>query len=160
MRRWTGFFGKMPAAGDFVARSLPPGVRPALDRWLSAHLALIAPEDWPEEGLRARLTLAGQPAVLALVPSGDRLGRVYPLAGLADGTDVTRAGADIWADEVVWDLADAADGLIGPDDLAARLATTPPPARGEEPLPDGVWRSGCPAGGTSPAEISALLSSG
>ncbi len=160
MSRWTGFFGKMPATGDFVSRGLPPAVRPALDRWLSGHLASVAPEDWPEEGLRARLTLAGLPAVLALVPSGDRLGRLYPLAGLADGTGVTREGAERWAEAVIYDLADAAEGLIVPEELAARLAAAPPPATGAEEAADGVWRVGRPAVGTCPSDIAAILSSG
>jgi type VI secretion system protein ImpM len=160
MPGWTGFFGKMPATGDFVSRGLPPAVRPALDRWLSAYLAGVQPEDWPEEGLRARLTLAFQPAVLALVPSGDRLGRIYPLAGLADGTDVTRAGADAWSEAVIYDLADASEGLIGPGELMVRLAAAPPPGTGTEALSDGVWRAGGAPTGTSPGELAALLSSG
>ena len=73
------------------------------------------------------------------MPSGDRLGRLYPLAGLADGTGVTPEGADGWAEAVIYGLADAAEGLIGPEDLAARLAAAPPPATGATEAPDSVW---------------------
>ncbi len=38
----TGFFGKLPARGDFVARGLPPGARPVVDRWLTRMLAPAA----------------------------------------------------------------------------------------------------------------------
>jgi hypothetical protein len=72
--------------------------------------------------------------ILALVPSGDRLGRLYPLAGSHRGR-AWRADADAWVEAVLYDLADAAEGLIGPDDLARRLAAVPPPAPGADEPP-------------------------
>ena len=155
----AGFFGKMPATGDFVARGLAPGLRGPLDRWLTACLGGIAPEDWPEDGLRARLDL-GQVVILALVPSGDRLGRLYPLAGVAPGAGVARAEADAWVDAVLYDLADAADGLIGPDELARRLAAAPPPASGTDEAADIVWRTGAPPVPATPEGVALLISSG
>lgn len=155
-----GFFGKLPATGDFVSRGLPPGMRAALDRWLTACLAGIAPEDWPEDGLRAKLSLAGEEVILALVPSGDRLGRLYPLAGVAPGAGVGRAEADAWVTAVLYDLADAADGLIGADDLAARLAAAPLPSPGPGEPGDVVWRTGHPPAPPTPEGVARLLSSG
>lgn len=165
MRPAAGFFGKLPATGDFVARGLPPGLRAPLDRWLTACLGGIAPEDWPEDGLRARLTLGGHRVILALVPSGDRLGRLYPLAGVAPGDGVGRGAADAWIDAVLYDLADAADGAIGPEELADRLADADPPAPGAEagdalPPGDTVWRTDAPPAPATPEGIAALLSSG
>jgi type VI secretion system protein ImpM len=155
----AGFFGKMPATGDFVARALAPGLRGPLDRWLTACLCGVAPEDWPENGLRAKLDL-GQVVILALVPSGDRLGRLYPLAGVAPGAGVARPDADAWVDAVLYDLADAAEGLIGPDDLASRLASVPLPAPGADSAADIVWRTGATAVPATPEGVARLLSSG
>lgn len=160
MKTAAGFFGKLPATGDFVSRGLPPALRAALDRWLTAGLAGIAPEDWPEDGLRAKLALAGEEVIIALVPSGDRLGRLYPLAGVAPGAGVGRPEADAWVDVVLYDLADAADGLIGADDLAARLAAAPPPLPGPCDTGEVVWRTGQPPAPPTPEGIARLLSSG
>jgi len=160
MQRWTGFFGKMPATGDFVARGLPAGLRLPLDRWLTECLAAVAPEDWPPDGLRARVTLGGTTALLAAVPSEDRLGRLYPLVAVRRGDDVALEAANPWCDAVICDLADAADGLIGPDDLAQRLDQAPEPQAAASPQEDAVWRrDGSPAPATR-AGVAALLSSG
>jgi type VI secretion system protein ImpM len=156
----AGFFGKMPATGDFVARRLPSGMRGPLDRWLTACLGGIAPEDWPEDGLRAKLTLAGEDVILALVPSGDRLGRLYPLAAVAPGAEVGRADADAWVEAVLYDLADAAEGLIGPDELADRLSAVPPPVSGANEPATGIWRTGVDPAPATPEGVARLLSSG
>lgn len=160
MRLSPGFFGKLPATGDFVSRGLRPGMRTALDRWLTACLGGIAPEQWPEDGLRAKLSLAGEEVILALVPSGDRLGRVYPLAAVAPVAGVGRAEADAWVDAVLYDLADAAEGLIGADDLAARLAAVHYPSPGQAGPAEAVWRTGRPPAPATPEGVARLLSSG
>lgn len=77
----NGFFGKLPAHGDFVARGLPVGARQVLDRWLTQVLRLCgpAPEDWPPGGLRALIAHAGAPMALLILPSRDAAGREFPL---------------------------------------------------------------------------------
>lgn len=160
MADWTGFFGKMPATGDFIGRGLPPGLRQPLDRWLTACLAEIAPEDWPPDGIRARLTLGGMTVLVSAVPSEDRLGRLFPLVALRPGADIPQDAADVWCTVVLYDLADAADGLIGPEDLAARLDAAPPPEAGDAETTDIVWRCGGPPAPATPEGARTLVSSG
>ncbi len=160
MARWTGFFGKMPATGDFVARGLPQGLRLPLDRWLTDCLAAAAPEDWPPDGLRARVGLGGMTVLIAAVPSEDKLGRLYPLVAVLRGDNVPVAAGNAWCDAVIYDLADAADGLIGAEDLTRRLAEAPEPGAGAVETADVVWRTGRPPAPATRAGVEALLSSG
>ena len=53
----TGLFGKLPLAGDFLARGLGPGQRARVDQWLTRHLGAFSahPERWPAQGLMALL---------------------------------------------------------------------------------------------------------
>ncbi len=160
MEAWTGFFGKMPATGDFIGRGLPAGLRQPLDHWLTACLAGIAPQDWPPDGIRARMALGGRTVLVSAVPSEDRLGRLFPLVALRPGADVPREAADRWCTAVLYDLADAADGLIGPDELGARLAAAPAPETGADEASDIVWRSGGPVAPATREGVAALISSG
>lgn len=130
----TGFFGKVPGAGDFVARGLAPGVRQALDRFLTARLGQAArqPERWPEGGLRAVIDGPGGPLLLCIVPSLDAAGRAFPVAACVALGQADRAGADIWAEAVLdplWHI----DGVA---DLEAALAAVAPPAPGDDALPN------------------------
>lgn len=44
-----GFYGKMPATGDFVTRRLPGDFVRVWDRWLAQHIVpLLGTEAWPE----------------------------------------------------------------------------------------------------------------
>jgi type VI secretion system protein ImpM len=85
----VGFYGKLPARGDFV-RTLPRDFTDPWDGWLAAALAGsrdIMGEDWLPAFLEApvwRFSLAaglcGGHAVLGLMlPSVDRAGRYFPL---------------------------------------------------------------------------------
>jgi type VI secretion system protein ImpM len=86
----AGWFGKIPALGDFISRRLPPEFIETWDQWLSEELqaarnALGA--DWPESYINAPLwRFALMPGALderqwfgVLMPSVDRVGRQYPL---------------------------------------------------------------------------------
>ncbi len=86
----AGWFGKIPALGDFVGRRLPPEFIEPWDHWLSdelhaAQLALGA--GWLESYLNAPVwRFALMPGALdsrhwfgVLMPSVDRVGRQYPL---------------------------------------------------------------------------------
>jgi type VI secretion system protein ImpM len=142
----AGAFGKVPSAGDFIARGLVAEVRAALDRWLTDHLAEAArdPDCWPDWGLRAAIpTPAGDMAALIL-PSVDRAGRQYPFALVVPLSGADARGVDAWADGAL-DLAlDAVDGVIDVDELAAALADIDAPraARGGAVAVPTLWRRG------------------
>jgi type VI secretion system protein ImpM len=101
----AGFFGKLPARGDFLRAQLPEAVVEALDQWcrecLQASRAALG-EGWTEAWMSApvwRFLLApgacGAMAVLGVwLPSMDKAGRHYPFllcalseteAGLREG---------------------------------------------------------------------------
>ncbi|WP_260986119.1 type VI secretion system-associated protein TagF [Bordetella genomosp. 13] len=89
----VGWYGKMPAAGDFVHRRLPRGLIAWWDKWLQYGLAALrnSIDDGAE---RAYLTAPiwnfaipagpGAGAVLlgSIAPSRDRVGRSYPLCAM------------------------------------------------------------------------------
>lgn len=91
----VGWFGKLPAAGDFLSRALPARFVEPWDAWLRAGMAMLAQEDgaeWQEHFLRfpAWCFLRGAPTSAApalqpivwaglVVPGADRVGRLFPL---------------------------------------------------------------------------------
>lgn len=147
----TGFFGKLPTNGDFVARGLPAGVQPVLDRWLTRLLVACgdAAERWPEDGLRGLIAHAGHPLALLVVPSQDAAGREFPLAALTPANDAGRAEIDIWAGLALPALRDAAQGGLDAAGLVASLGSIPAisgPGDGAGLVPPLVWT------GVSPPE--------
>jgi type VI secretion system protein ImpM len=99
----TGFYGKLPARGDFVRGGLPRDFVDAWDRWwqfmISASRESLG-EAWVPAWLEApiwRFTLpaglCGAGSVMGVwMPSVDRAGRYFPL------TIVAVAGQDNWSD--------------------------------------------------------------
>ena len=90
IKSWSGYFGKIPARGDFVGAGLPVTVVRAWDKVLSAGLAaakVALADRWPDVWLEApvwRFALAalqcGPASLLGLwMPSVDRAGRHFPL---------------------------------------------------------------------------------
>ena len=86
----TGWYGKLPASGDFVTRRLPPSFIEPWDAWLNAMLLGSRErlgEGWRDAFLSApawRFVLA--PGVVGqqgwagvLVPSVDSVGRYFPI---------------------------------------------------------------------------------
>lgn len=86
----TGWYGKLPASGDFVARRLPPAFIEPWDAWLNAMMAGSRERlgaGWRDTFLSApvwRFCLA--PGVVTtdgwaglVVPSVDSVGRYFPL---------------------------------------------------------------------------------
>ncbi len=132
----AGFFGKLPAAGDFVARGIPAEVRRALDPWVTAHLAEVAAKarHWPEGGVRAVVTLAGAHWLLVIEPSEDAVGRSYPLTACVLLGAADRASADVWADAAWAVLLDALENNASADALQDALAQIAPPQSGITPL--------------------------
>ena len=81
-----GFYGKMPATGDFVTRRLPGDFVRIWDRWLAQHIVpLIGSETWPRT--TALRFLAGPASFGAsagiILQSADRVGRQFPLSVVA-----------------------------------------------------------------------------
>ncbi len=106
----AGWFGKIPALGDFASRRLPPHFIEAWDHWLSTELsdardALGAdwPPSYPETPLwRFVLTpglLDGRYWFGILMPSADRVGRRFPLS-VAASADQAFVGLHDWWSEL------------------------------------------------------------
>ena len=108
----AGFYGKLPARGDFVRAGLPRDFVEAWDRWWQSMITASREslgEAWVPAWLEApiwRFTLpaglCGAGSVLGVwMPSVDRAGRYFPL------TIAAVAGRDDWTD-----LTDAARGFL------------------------------------------------
>ncbi|OAN76951.1 type VI secretion-associated protein [Sulfitobacter sp. EhC04] len=146
MQPKTGFFGKLPAAGDFIARGLEPGVRPVLDRFLTAKLSQHAakPDLWPAEGLRGVIKGPNGDLLLCILPSRDAADRAFPIAACAGLNAAALAEADRWANQVCSVLRNARSA----DDLIAGLADIPSPQSGAPALaPPALWQRGAPPEG-------------
>ncbi|MDG4874039.1 type VI secretion system-associated protein TagF [Mesorhizobium sp. WSM4935] len=132
-----GFYGKMPAAGDFVTRRLPGDFVRMWDRWLAQHIVpLFDLETWPAE--TALRFLAGPASFGAsmgiVVQSADRIGRRFPLSVVVRLTEasLTLAYADGWFDSIEEAAFATRRGELTPDELDAALAALPvPPIDGE-----------------------------
>ncbi|RWK62199.1 type VI secretion system-associated protein TagF [Mesorhizobium sp.] len=125
----TGFFGKIPATGDFVAANLPRTFIDRWDRWMSMEL-----RERPDEGkLNSRVwrfivkggIFGDQPCAGAWRMSEDRVGRRYPFA-------IVRLGpppepGDPWYDAVASLLQNCVDNSWAQTRLAESLQILPPP---------------------------------
>jgi len=130
----TGFFGKMPATGDFVTRRLPHDFVQNWDRWISGHLVPLQTAGTWAEGVGLRFLLgpdAMGPMAGVVLPSADRIGRRFPLTLAAPFGHMTAgflAAAGAWFDILEAAAAAAIEGTIGADDLAAELGDCSVPA--------------------------------
>ena len=129
----TGFYGKIPAAGDFVSRGLPGDFIRAWDRFAASWLVPpIVDGTWHDDiVLRFASGGFGAAAMAGIVmPSRDRAGRRFPLT--------VAAASDRAAEELAGDAPDWFDGLeklacaatregATADELAAALAGLPAP---------------------------------
>src|ERR1700760_4909829 len=148
----AGFFGKIPARGDFVAAGLPSAVVKTWDVSISAALveAKSALDDrWPEVWLQAPVwrfalpeTMCGAAPLLGLwMPSIDKAGRHFPLMIAATCPGATpermaRRGGE-WLDTVEDAGRDAIADDHTPEQLTARIPPSPDlAATAEIPLPD------------------------
>ena len=128
-----GFYGKMPATGDFVTRRLPGDFVRVWDRWLAQQIVpLFGLEAWrPDTALRF---LAGPASFGAsagiIVRSADRVGRPFPLsvgARLSEAP-LKLAYADGWFEGIEQAAFAAQRGELTPDALDTALAALPVPA--------------------------------
>lgn len=84
-----GFFGKIPAVGDFVQRNLSRPVADAIDNWLQQGMFLMSRQEpaFLENYCAASTSFfilppqswANQAVAGFIIPSYDRVGRQYPL---------------------------------------------------------------------------------
>lgn len=93
-----GFYGKIPALGDFVSRNIVPAQREHIDAWFQAGLAYFQTVNahWLDDYLVAPVWCFIMPAGCwgeravcgALMPSVDRVGRYYPFLTLSEPESV------------------------------------------------------------------------
>ncbi|TPM27841.1 type VI secretion system-associated protein TagF [Mesorhizobium sp. B2-2-2] len=127
-----GFYGKMPATGDFVTRRLTGDFVRGWDRWLAQHIVpLFGSEFWP--CTTALRFLAGPASFGAsagiIVRSTDRVGRQFPLtiaAQLAEAP-VRLSEAEAWFSSIEDAAIAAQQGELTPDKLDAALGAMPVP---------------------------------
>lgn len=160
----SGCYGKMPAAGDFVARRVPGAFCDAWGRWLQPALeAARRGGDWPGAFLSMpawRFMLAPgllTPAAWAgvMVPSVDSVGRYFPLA-VASALPSARVdvvatlfAAQAWFDDMEQVALSALSPHADLGALDAAIAARPfreewlrPASAGRTVVPDSVscWR--------------------
>lgn len=138
-----GWYGKLPALGDFAARRLPQSFVAAWDGWLQRGMAYSQEhlgQAWLETFLTAPVwgfvlgerTLEAQTWAGIVLPSVDRVGRYFPLTLCAALPGFSFSGEALVAVES-WThaLEDAARGGLDPqatvEDFEARLIACPPP---------------------------------
>lgn len=159
-RAAVGFFGKLPARGDFLRRDLPQEFVEAWDAWLAAGIAesrALLGEDWLPAFLEAPVWhfalapgVAGPGMAGVLMPSVDRAGRYFPLTLAAPATH-----APLLLAQGAWFEALAAAGIAALSEEAtleafeAALAALPP-------LPEPA-RPAAFAGGLGAADATTLL---
>ena len=143
---FAGLFGKLPLAGDFVARGLPDAFRARWDAWVTRHLVPLGA--WPDGGLRLCLLSGGRSATALVLPSRDAAERRFPLSGLLVLPFAPSVGeAEAWCEAALPSLGAAAAGGMGADALWAALDALPRPGGpGETPsAPLVLWARGAAA---------------
>lgn len=129
----TGFFGKIPATGDFISWNLPRVFTERWDRWMSMEL-----RDRPDEGeLDTRIwrfaikggIFGEQPCAGAWRMSQDRVGRRYPFA--VAGIGAPPSPDDPWFDRVASLVESAIESFWTQGRLSEEIAALPPPAEAQ-----------------------------
>lgn len=144
----AGFFGKIPAAGDFVTRDLPADFVRRWDRWLARHLAPLL-DGSSETGYPPLRFCVGEavggPASGVVLASADRAGRAFPLT-LATLTWVSPGdSSEPWFGALEDAGVAAVDGELDAEGLRAKLAALPPPPEARD-VPAGGMVFGTAAG--------------
>lgn len=148
----SGFYGKLPARGDFVRGGLPRDFTVPWDSWLSAALGgsrVLLGEAWPATYVEApawrfRLpaSMCGARAVFGLMlASRDRVGRQFPLTFAALDADATGAVDAAWLDRCEAAGREAVRVGTTPEALAAMIGE-PALAAAADIIPDAVWWTG------------------
>jgi type VI secretion system protein ImpM len=151
----SGFYGKLPARGDFVRAGLPRDFTDAWDGWLSGVMAAskeVAGDAWLPAFLEApvwRFILSAglcgaRAAVGLMMPSVDRVGRYFPLtfAALLDGG--APAGTNAWLDRCEDAGRAALEQDLDPDGVTAMLGVPAPDGAGTAVIASEWWTEGSP----------------
>lgn len=146
-----GFFGKIPAVGDFVQRNLAASVSASVDAWLQEGMYLLGQQGQPfqdsylisEVGffVLPQQVWAEQAIAGFIMPSIDRVGRLFPLVFLQSLADHQPIDLGPISSELgrASDMAiHALQQRMSPDELYQRLlvATAGSGAAEREPAPD------------------------
>ena len=175
----TGFYGKLPALGDFVQRGLPREFTVPWDEWLARAVAESRAqlgESWLDVYLTSPLwrfvltagTCGPNAWAGVLMPSVDRVGRYFPLTVASRvpahcDPFATVAAAEPWftaVETLMLGVLDAEE--LDLDDFAAECDAvglpSAPPADGApaERLVDG-WRVTCDSGAPSAGAVAGAL---
>lgn len=147
-----GFFGKLPARGDFVGAGLSPELVSAWHGWMAMRLAESREQlqdDWKTLWLVApvwRFALpplhCGARAVTGLfLPSVDKVGRYFPLLagveGAGAGRDPTDPDARAFHDHIETSCRWALEQDWAPDRVLASLSVIAAPD--DAPTRVGLW---------------------
>jgi type VI secretion system protein ImpM len=152
----SGFYGKLPARGDFVRGALPRDFTDHWDAWLNPAIAGSRQrmgEDWLPAFLEAPVWrfalsagLCGNRSALGLMlPSVDRAGRYFPLTFAALYDDGGAPGDDpAWLDGCEAAGRAALEQDAGPEQLGAMLGRLPEPreaatGRTEPGVMQSIW---------------------
>ncbi len=135
-----GYFGKLPARGDFLACRLPAGLAAAWDAWLGGFVQDVraaAGTDWPEAWLTQPLwhfalgtgvlrpeTLGNTPAAGVMIGSVDRVGRMFPFTIIGPSGGVPEPA---WSDRIEALVLGTLEDGFEPATLDAALARLGPP---------------------------------
>lgn len=146
-----GFFGKVPARGDFLSRRLPASIAATWEAWLQALTVAVrgaGEPGWQDAWLTAPLwhvvlgrnLAAPNGAAGVLVASADRVGRLFPFTviGAASPNTVTDAANWARAAEAMTVAALEDDFDPGVLDTALVQLGPPPPPHGPN-RPTGIW---------------------
>lgn len=142
----VGFFGKLPARGDFVRRDLTQAFVDAWDAWLAAGIAASRArlaDEWLAAFLEAPIWhfalapgIAGPGMAGIFLPSVDRAGRYFPLTLAAEAP-----AAPLLLGEPAWfaELAAAGVAALAADAtleaFEAAVSALPPPPEAAPPWP-------------------------
>ncbi len=132
-----GFYGKLPAVGDFVQRNLATATIASVDAWLQKGMYLLGQQGQTFEDrymvshvgffvLPAQLW-ADQPVAGFIMPSVDRVGRLFPLVFLqsyAGGQPIDLGALSSELERASSIAVNALQQRLGPDELYQRLLAT------------------------------------
>lgn len=147
----AGFYGKLPARGDFVRGALPRDFTDRWDAWLAPAIAGSRErmgEDWLPAFLEApvwRFALSaglcgGRAALGLMLPSVDRAGRYFPLTFAALYDDGIAPDDDpLWLDGCEAAGRAALEQDAGPELLGAMLGVPEAAERMETGIMQSVW---------------------
>jgi type VI secretion system protein ImpM len=137
----TGFFGKIPATGDFVAANLPRTFIDRWDRWMSMEL-LTRPDEGELDSRAWRFAVPAaifcdQPCAGVWRMSEDRVGRRYPFAIVRLGPPPNPS--DPWFEQITELARVAVDHSLSTEIISRRLAGIAPPVSSQPATTIAFW---------------------